>query len=69
VSWLRGLVAGLLPREPGFNARPVNVRLVVDKVALIKSFLQMLKISLSVSLHQCSILIHSSIWDVTSTQS
>lgn len=45
MSWLRGLVAGLLPREPGFNVRSVNIRLVVDKVALIKGFLQMLKIS------------------------
>jgi hypothetical protein len=31
VSWLWGLVTG----EPGFNTRPVYVRLVVDKVALV----------------------------------
>jgi hypothetical protein len=67
VSWLRGLVAGL--RDPRFNARPLNVRLVINKVALVKGFLRMLQITLSFSLRQCSVLIHSTISDMNSTQS
>ena len=32
--WLRRLVAGLLPRRPGFDPGTAHVRFVVDKVAL-----------------------------------
>jgi hypothetical protein len=34
VQWLRRLVAGLLPRRPGFDPGSVHVGFVVDKVAL-----------------------------------
>ena len=34
VPWLRLLVAGVSPRRPGCNPRPVHVEFVVDKVAL-----------------------------------
>jgi hypothetical protein len=34
VLWLRRLVVGLSPRRHGSNARTLNVRFVVDKVAL-----------------------------------
>jgi hypothetical protein len=34
VPWLRRLVAGVSPRRPGCNPRPVHVEFVVDKVAL-----------------------------------
>jgi hypothetical protein len=33
-EWLGQLVAGLSPRRPGFDPRPVHVGFVVDKVAL-----------------------------------
>ena len=34
VPWLRRLVAGLLPRSPGFDAGSVHVGFVVNRVAL-----------------------------------
>jgi len=34
VLWLRWSVAGLSPRRPWFNPRPVDVRVVLDEVAL-----------------------------------
>jgi hypothetical protein len=34
VPWLRWLVAGLSLRRPGFDARPVQFRFVVYKVAM-----------------------------------
>jgi hypothetical protein len=34
VTWLRQLVAGLLPRRRGYDPGLVNVGFVVDKVAL-----------------------------------
>jgi hypothetical protein len=34
VLWLRRLVVGLSPRRHGFNARPLHVGFMVDKVTL-----------------------------------
>jgi hypothetical protein len=42
VPWLRRLVAGLSPRRPGFEPRPVHV---VDKVALGQVFPRVLRFS------------------------
>jgi hypothetical protein len=38
VPWLRRLVADLSPRRLGFGLRPVDIRFVVDKVALGQGF-------------------------------
>ena len=57
VPWLRRLVAGLSQRRTAFDFRPMHVRFVVDKVAFGEVFLRVLRPSLSVSLHQCSIII------------
>jgi hypothetical protein len=40
VSWLSRLVAGLSSRRPRFNSSSVDVRFVVDKVALGRGFLR-----------------------------
>jgi len=40
VQWLKRLVAGLSPRRPGFNSRPVYVGFVADKFALGQVFLR-----------------------------
>jgi len=47
---------------------PVHVGYVVNKVALGQKFLRVLPFSLSVSLHQCSVLFYSSISDVIRSQ-
>jgi hypothetical protein len=59
VSWLRRLVAGLLPRKTGFDHRSVLVGFLVDEVALVQVFSEYF------GFPQCSILIHSSITDAT----
>jgi hypothetical protein len=51
--WLRRLIAGLLPRRPGFDHRSIHVRCVMDKVALERGFLGVFLFSLSVSFHEC----------------
>ena len=53
--WLRVSFAGLSPRIPGFNPRCFLVNFVVFKLALGQAFL--LDVPLSISFHQCSILI------------
>jgi hypothetical protein len=45
VSWLRSLVAGLLPRRPVFDPFSVHVILVVDTVAVEQVFLQVYRFS------------------------
>ena len=50
----------LLAAEDGFDSRLACVKCLVDKVALGKFSLPALQIALSVSFHQCSILIHPS---------
>jgi hypothetical protein len=55
VPWLRRLVAGLSPRRPRFDPRPVHLGFVVDKVALGQVFSLVLLFSLSISFYQCSI--------------
>jgi hypothetical protein len=55
VPWLGRLVAGLSPRRPGFDPGSVHVGFVVDKVALGLVFPRVLRFSLSVSFHRCSI--------------
>jgi hypothetical protein len=47
---------------------PVHVGYVVDKVVVGQIFLRVLPFSLSVSLHQCSVLFYSSIGDVIRSQ-
>jgi hypothetical protein len=59
VQWLRQLVAGLLPRRPGFALASVHVGFVVDKVALGQVFLRVLRFSpVSIILPELSILIY-----------
>jgi hypothetical protein len=43
--WLTRLVAGLLPRRPGFDPGSVHVGFVVDKVALKQVFLRVHRFS------------------------
>jgi hypothetical protein len=57
VLWLWRLVADLSPPRPGFDRRPRHVRCVVVKVALGQVLFRALCFSLSVSFHQCSILL------------
>jgi hypothetical protein len=45
MPWLRGLVAGLPPRRPGFDPGLVRVGFVVDKVALGQVFPLVLRFS------------------------
>jgi hypothetical protein len=57
MPWLRRLVAGFSPRKPGSNSRPVCMGFVMEKVTLGEVFPpKYVGLSLSVSLHQCSIL-------------
>jgi hypothetical protein len=44
--WIRGSVACLSPLRPGFDPRPVNVSVVMEKVALGQGFLRTLCFSL-----------------------
>jgi hypothetical protein len=59
----RSLVTGFSLQSFGFDLNSVHVSLVVDKVALRVVFLPVLQFPLSVSFHQCSVLIHSSTTD------
>jgi hypothetical protein len=45
VPWLRCSVAGLSPRGPGFAPESVHMGFVVDKVALGRVFLRVLRLS------------------------
>ena len=45
MSWLTLLVAGLTPRENGFNPRPLHVGPVADEVTVRQVFLQALQSS------------------------
>jgi hypothetical protein len=58
---LRRLVVDLSPLRLMFNSRTGHVGFVVDKLTSGQEFLPVLRSSLSLSFHQCSILIHSSI--------
>ena len=60
ISRFRWSVAGLSQRRPKFSARPVQVGFVVDNVQRDKFSSEYLGFPLSVSFHQCSILIHPS---------
>jgi hypothetical protein len=60
VPWLRRSVAGLSPRRPGFDSRPVHVGFLVGTVALGRFFCQYSGFPQSVSFHQYSISLHSS---------
>jgi hypothetical protein len=53
------LVSRLSPQRVNFDPGSVSLEFVVDKVALEKVFLRVRYFFLSVSLHQCSILLHS----------
>jgi len=61
VLWLRPLVVGLSPRVSGFSARSFQMGFGVDRVAVGKVFSEYFGFPLSLSFHQCSILIQSSI--------
>jgi hypothetical protein len=61
---LRHLIEGPWQRRPLFNARPGHVGLAVDQLAL-RIFSKYFSSALSVSFHQCSILILSPITDAT----
>ena len=67
--WLiRLLVAGLLSRMKGFESRPVHVRFVGDKSASCGFRPTTSVLHLSVSLHQCSMLIPSLILTLSEGQ-
>jgi hypothetical protein len=55
--FLRWWVAGLSPRRPGFDPRLVRIRSLLDREALEQVFLRALLFFLSVSFHQCSVVI------------
>ena len=57
VPWFRRSVGGFSLRGPAFNPRSVHVRFMVYKGALWQVFLPVLLFFLSVSFHQCTILI------------
>jgi len=57
VPRLGRLVAGLSPRMPGLGLRSVHVRFLVDETALGKVFLLVFCFPLTISFHQCFILI------------
>jgi hypothetical protein len=63
VPWLAQLVAGHGTVEDGSDPGSVRIRIVVDTVAMVQVSLPVLRFPLSVSFHQCSILIHSSTTD------
>jgi hypothetical protein len=46
LPWLRRLIVGLSRRRPGLDSSPDHVRFVVDKVALQKIFLRVLRVPL-----------------------
>jgi hypothetical protein len=57
VPWLTLLVACLSLRRPGFDPIPVYWRFVADRVALKQAFLRNFDYPLSISSHQCAIVI------------
>jgi len=57
VPRLRRLVAGLSARRPGFGLRSIHVRFLVDEMALGQVFLLVFCFPLTISFHQCFILI------------
>jgi len=61
LSWLTQLVGSLSVQRPGFSHRLVHVGLLVDKLALRWASFQYIGCTLSVSFHQCSLLIHVSV--------
>jgi hypothetical protein len=63
VSWFRRSVGGVSLRGPAFNPRSVRVRFMVYKEALWQVFLAVLLFFLSVSFHQCTILIITYMYD------
>jgi hypothetical protein len=54
--WLRRLVTGLSPQRPRFNHSQVHVGFLVNIVTLDRFFFEYSSFPLSVSFHQCSIL-------------
>lgn len=54
VSWIRSLVASLLIRKTGFDARTVHVRFEVDKRCCDRVFSEYFHFLLSASFHKCS---------------
>lgn len=70
-SWLRPLIAGLSPRTPRFNLRPIHVGFEVDKIAKLqkKSFLRVLPHPLATLFHQYLIPINSPRFDFQPTKS
>ena len=57
MPWLRQLFAGLLPRRSGFSPGSFRVRFMVEEWHLDRFLYEQLCFSLSVSFHQCCILI------------
>jgi hypothetical protein len=57
----RRLVADLLVWRIGFNSQPGRVEFVVGEVLLGQYFLQVLRLSLSVTFQRCSLLI---LWSI-----
>jgi hypothetical protein len=57
VAESRSSIAGLSPRMPGFSTVSGYMRFVVDKVAVEEAHVRALLFPLSVSFHQCSIII------------
>jgi hypothetical protein len=62
-AWVRRSVRGLSPPACSFHFRAAHVKLVVNKAALVPVSLLVFQFPLSVSFHQCSILIHPSTTD------
>ena len=65
MSWFRKLVAGILPRRPGFTTWLAHVGLVVKNVQCVRVCFQDPRFLLSLSLHQYNILTKSMIDDAT----
>ena len=63
VPCLRWSVTSLSLWRPGFSPKPVHVEFAVDRVVLQHAFSEYFNFGLSLSFHQCSIVIHSSIVD------
>jgi len=57
VTWLKYLVAGFSPRRLWFDSSSVNVRFMVDTLALRQAFIHVFRSFLSVTLHEYSVLI------------
>jgi hypothetical protein len=61
MPWLRRLVAGLSPRGPGFDPRSVQVKFMMNRVALEQVCLTVLRKEIPVSFQQYCVLIRPSI--------